>query len=216
MNLERNLRRYLNGDGTTPGRAPDARYASFDYCYNYFRSFHEGGRAQSLASDSHIQLSCLHLGFYLASWGMLRGSADLLQRSARYLVPIIEVVAAAPRSLWAIDAHKYSDDNIDRLLAAAQELRRARPGMSDILVTKIMLGVYGNVPALDKYVKKGIGVSTFGEKSLRAVRELYRANAALIDRSRVRTLHFVTGKPTRRRYTRAKVIDMACFIEGRR
>lgn len=88
--------------------------------------------------------------------------------------------------------------------------------MSDILVTKIMLGVYGNVPALDKYVKKGIGVSTFGEKSLRAVRELYRANAALIDRSRVRTLHFVTGKPTRRRYTRAKVIDMACFIEGRR
>jgi hypothetical protein len=28
------------------------------------------------------------------------------------------------------------------------------------------------------------------------------------------TLNFVTGEPTRRSYTRAKVIDMAFFIEG--
>ena len=60
------------------------------------------------------------------------------------------------------------------------DVRRAlRPvEASDILVTKVMLGVFGCVPAFDTYFKKGFGVSTFSKGSLRLVGEFYRANAA--------------------------------------
>lgn len=43
------------------------RYTSFDYCYNYFHPTNN--------SKQDIEKSCLVLGFYLASWGMFRGSS---------------------------------------------------------------------------------------------------------------------------------------------
>jgi len=47
------------------------RYTSFDYCYNYFRQ-----PSKEILAD--MEKSCLVIGFYLASWGMLRGSSFLL------------------------------------------------------------------------------------------------------------------------------------------
>src|ERR1700730_13232190 len=82
VDLDANLRKYLDG------RKPNERYASFDYCFNYFQSFREAGDVPALVSPANVQLSCVQLGFYLASWGMLRGSAELLQKSARSLIPV--------------------------------------------------------------------------------------------------------------------------------
>ena len=62
--------------------------------------------------------------------------------------------------------------------------------------------------------KKGFGVWTFGTKALQRVGEFYRKNADVIERYRVPTIDFETGKKTQRRYTRAKVIDMIFFVEG--
>ena len=59
-----------------------------------------------------------------------------------------------------------------------------------------MLGVFGCVPAFDTYFKKGFGISTFSERSLRLVGEFYRANASVIDELRQPTLDFTTGQPT--------------------
>lgn len=212
MDLDANLRRYLEG------RKPNERYASFDYCFNYFQSFRELGNISALAGPANAQLSCLQLGFYLASWGMLRGSAELLQKSARQLVPIIEVVAGTDASLWELDAHCYTESNIQRLLELANTFRGAHPGMSDILVTKIMLGVFGSVPAFDTNFRRGCRVAgmfaTFGLRALRKIGAFYQDNAAVIDAYRVPTLDFVSGEHTQHRYTRAKVIDMTFFIEG--
>ncbi len=47
-------------------------YKSWEHCYSYF-AMH---RNQPLG-DEHIDLLCLHLAFYLASWGMYRGSSFL-------------------------------------------------------------------------------------------------------------------------------------------
>jgi hypothetical protein len=90
VDIEANLKAYLGR------REPRARYTSFDYCFNYFQSHREGGRLLELLRGDALQLSCLHLGFYLASWGMLRGSSELLQRSVRNFVPLVEVIANAP------------------------------------------------------------------------------------------------------------------------
>jgi hypothetical protein len=213
--LEENIKMYLNGaTGGSDGRVPDARYASFDYCFNYFQSFREAGNVPAIAEPANIQLSCLHLGFYLASWGMLRGSADLLQRSARHLIPVIESIARADSALWEIDAHCYTEPNIRQLLDAGRVFREARPGMSDILVTKIMLGVFGNVPAFDTNFKKGFRVATFGPKALREIGAFYDEHRKVIDEYRTQTIDFVSGQLTSRKYTRAKVIDMIFFIEG--
>ncbi len=73
VDLDANLRRYLDGGTGSGGRKPNERYASFDYCFNYFQSFRELGNISALAGPANVQLSCLQLGFYLASWGMLRG-----------------------------------------------------------------------------------------------------------------------------------------------
>ena len=110
MDLSANLRKYLDG------RKPNERYASFDYCFNYFQSFREADAISALASPINIELSCLQLGFYLASWGMLRGSAQLLQKSARNLIPIVEVLAHTETALWELDAHCYTESNIQHLL----------------------------------------------------------------------------------------------------
>jgi len=109
LNLNANLRRYLDGATPETGRQPDARYTSFDYCFNYFQSFRDSG---NVAYPENIQFSCLQLGFYLASWGMLRGSAKLLQKSARHFAPVVEVIASMDRTFWEIDADGYSESNI--------------------------------------------------------------------------------------------------------
>jgi hypothetical protein len=100
--IEGNLKRYLGA------RDPTARFASFDYCFNHFQA-HRGPRLAELASSSGMELSCLHLGFFLASWGMFRGSSTLLQRSIRYYEPVVEAIASTEAEVWDIDAHAYTD-----------------------------------------------------------------------------------------------------------
>ena len=149
---------------------------------------------------------------------MYRGSSFLPRKSARFLDSIVSVIARAEPLLWEIDVNCYTPENIKRLLGFRGTLINAfRPyHPSDILVTKIMLGVFGNVPAFDTNFKTGFGVSTFGPRSLEKVASFYKNNRRTIEQYRVATLAFETGRPTNRRYTRAKVIDMIFFIEGAR
>jgi hypothetical protein len=209
--IEANLKEYL-GD-----LMPTARYASFDYCYNYFQSYRQRDDLAGIAASANLQLSCLHLGFYLASWGMLRGSTDLLQRSISHLAPLVETIANAPADMWEIDANRYSDGAWENLQDFARQIRAALSGAtSDILMTKIMLGVFGSVPAFDTNFKNGSGLTTFSRGALRRVERFYREHADVIERNRVATLDFATGLGTNRMYSRAKVIDMIFFIEGSR
>jgi len=202
------------------GIKPDEREASFDYCFNYFQSFRESNEVSALANRANVQNSCLHLGFYLASWGMYRGSAGLLKKSARCLTPIIDVVAQTSMSLWEIDAHCYTGSNIERLLELANRISNSCPdiSMTETLTTKILLGVFGSAPAFDTNVKLGCKVegivATFGAKALRQIADFYQNNAAVIDGHRTATLDFGNGGHTQRRYTRAKVIDMALLTQG--
>ena len=219
MDLEANLQSYLGGNSTNPdGRDPKERNASFDYCFNHFQSYRESGKVHELASPANVQLSCLHLGFYLASWGMLRNS-KLMEKSAKYLVPVVEVIATADASLWEIDADCYTATNIQHLVELADKICGALPGVSgtDTLKTKIMLGVFGSVPAFDRTFRRGCKqdrmVATFGKRALKKIAEFYREHEKAIDAYRVRTLDF-NGGHTERCYTRAKVIDMALSTEG--
>jgi len=216
MDIEKNLQNFIDGDGPNGGLKATERYASFDYCFNYFQHYRERGIIDQLSDPTNIQTSCLQLCFYLASWGMLRGSSPLHQKSVKFFESLIRYIASAPRELWEIDADRYSPTNIKLLLDCRWQIGQALSpcGASDTLATKIMLGVFGNVPAFDRFFKGGFGVSTFGKLALEKIRRFYTDNQEVIERHRIPTLDFVTGKPTNRLYTQAKVIDMIFFIEG--
>ena len=146
---------------------------------------------------------------------MLRGSTDLLQRSVRYLGPLIEAIAGSPSELWQIDADDYGDEIWATLEQFDTQLRCAlSEKASHTLVTKILLGVFGCVPAFDANFMRGAGVWSFNRSSLQRVGSFYHEHAETIERYRVPTLDFATGASTERRYTRAKVIDMVFFVEG--
>jgi hypothetical protein len=125
---------------------PEHRYSSFDYCYNYFYT------KDDLTND--MEKSCFELAFYLASWGMFRGSSFLLQKSAKYFVKTIEYINSLEEELWKIDVDNYDNAIIDRLIEIYNKLDKlVIEGLSRsiTLVTKIMLGVFGFVPAYDEY-----------------------------------------------------------------
>lgn len=194
--------------------SPASRNASYDHCFNYFREHFELHCLKDLLNDEQLQLSCLHLGFYLASWGMFRGKAALLQHSSTALVPVVELISKAPEIVWTLDVEDYDEKSIHEILKFRDTLAKTVPGgKSDTLTSKIMLGVFGCVPAFDRYFRKGSGLTKFREQALLEIREYYRENKDVIDSCRSNTIDF-EGRALERKYTQAKVVDMIFFIEG--
>ncbi|MCO5723223.1 hypothetical protein [Robiginitalea marina] len=200
---------------------PHDRYTSFDYCYNYFKNTNN--------PNNDIEKSCLTLGFYLASWGMLRGSSFLLQKSAKYFESTIHFIASLDKSVWEIDVDCYSRSNILIIQEVYQEIK-SRIIMNDnadlTLITKILLGVFGFIPAFDNYfceffrtISDGkCGFRRVNEKSLLLIQKFYESNQATIDRlsSQTYTTDFITGQKTSIKYPKAKIIDMYGFIAGQK
>ena len=108
MNIEGNIRRFMEGDNDKDkGRKPLERYASFDYCFNYFQWFKEENRIKELSSDKNIEQSCLQLAFYLASWGMYRGSGFILSKSVKFYEDLIKEISEFDSDIWDIDVDTY-------------------------------------------------------------------------------------------------------------
>lgn len=204
-----NVDRYLN-----LRRHQSQRYASWDHCFNYFQKAYEEDRLSGLSSGQELQNSCLHLGFYLASWGMYRGKAPLLKKSAFALAPVIEVIISSSSDLWCIDVENYDDQSLDRLIECSVKFRAALPGNStDTLVTKAMLGVFGNIPAFDRFFRSGLGTHSFNKKSLMKIKTYFDHYREEIELLKIPTIDFL-GAETEYRYTQAKLIDMIFFVAG--
>ena len=200
---------------------PSARNASFDYCYNYFQD------TPNPASNKHLQISCLQLGLYLASWGMYRGSSFLLkEKSIKYYKPLIRKIAKF-KKLQGIDVDGYTNENIEEIIKCYKSIAKWVPKekRAITLVTKIMLGIFGCIPAFDDYFcesfrklhkKNRCGFRRVNKHSLSLIKQFYDDHRDLIDRwsKKIKTIDFNTGKKTRRTYTKAKIIDMIGFQEG--
>lgn len=215
-NVRQNIKTYIKEGRKTP----TGRYTSFDYCYNYFYSFRK--KPEKLASKTNIEKSCLQLGFFLASWGMYRGSTTVLSKSVKHFEALIKTVIAREDSkiYWKIDVNEYNDKNIQLLLVLKEKIEDALGNNpSDTLVTKIMLGIFGNTPAFDVNFKKGMrrykyGVYKFKEQSLKTISKFYEHHTKALS-SRIPTFKFSNGQKTNIMYTKAKLVDMAAFQAGR-
>lgn len=198
------------------------RSQSYDHCFNYF--------ADTADPTDDMEKSCAVLGFYLASWGMYRGSSYLLKyTNSAHLAPVVEYIAENRPALSNIDVDSYTDDNITATLDAYQAIRAAVfPGRQRhiTLVTKIMVAVFGCVPAFDSRFLRGfrmvlnggesVSPDTLNTRSLARVADFYQANQADIDalHHESRTVAFSGSTVTAHKLTKAKILDMYCYDLG--
>lgn len=148
---------------------------------------------------------------------MMRGSSFLLEKSVRNFSNLIIAISKMNPKLWEIDVPNYNDENISLLLDCKQKIINAlgkENKSSDTLVTKIMLGVFANIPAFDQYFRKSLKVHSVNKKSLLRIKEFYLKNKDDLDSFKINTFDFLTSKETDNIYTKAKLIDMCGFIDG--
>lgn len=146
----------------------NTRYRSWEHCYKAFKA--------NRHDPNMVEFLCLHLAWYLASWGMLRNSF-LLNRD--YFVHKPVVIALSDKKFDSLYQYDYTSETIPLVIEAANEIKDGyNCSVTDTLITKILLGIFGCTPAYDRYFKDGarkykICSGTFNEDSLRSIWEYY-------------------------------------------
>lgn len=207
-------------------REPKARFTSFDYCYNYFAPDNK-----RVISD-HMELSCLTLFSFLGSWGMFRGQSYISQRSYMHLIPLMEYISQIKEEhpeYWQIDADSYLDDeNIDIIIDLHNIIRYKllpnRVIAHTTLVTKVLMGVFGFVPAYDTYFIKSFrqianGAAKFhalNKRSLKVLGNFYICNKEEID-SMHNKIHTIDLKQVRSQISiipKPKLLIYMALLQG--
>jgi len=150
------------------------RYRSWEHCYGYFRQI----APQGVGADRDH--AALQLGFYLASWGMYRGSSFLLQHAYTVHRGVIELLLS-PRFSILWDEEFGAGHEHTKLVPVILEVINAIKGAyrpfaptnnawqpSDTLVTKVLLGTFGCLPACDRYFISGFRSAGFKYSYLNA------------------------------------------------
>lgn len=192
---------------------PHHRFKSWEHCYNFYQE-----NFKALNDSKVFDQGCLHLAFYLASWGMLRGGTFLLQKDYKVHKYFMKEVLLYPannkyfNSINDIRIDVEAFNGMDYLIEATKSAYVNNLGVhhavnvTDTLASKILLGIYGNAPAYDRYFINGakmFGISTqFNEKSLKELAVFFNTfstefNDSINDFSKDGV-----------RYTPMKVIDM--------
>ncbi len=131
------------------------RYRSWEHCYGYFR------RTPPRDIWSHVDSAAVQLGFYLASWGMYRGSTFLLQHAYTAHRGVVRRLVA-PTFLPLCEKEFGADPGdiglVPTVMAAVRTVREAYAPFgvpTDTLVTKVLLGTLGCLPACDRFFIEG-------------------------------------------------------------
>ena len=179
-------------------RDENGRSRSWEHCYRVFRD------ARTDPSPDCDYLS-LHLAFYLASWGMYRGSSFLLQKDYKVLVPIVEEVLKPEYDcLFGVACTDLREPGVQEQLKKLYDYiadyhfrpirdkvagREVTTPVSPVLITKILMGTLGCVPAYDTFF--GIGAEYLGleekdynEDSLLELADFYEAHNDRLEEAR--------------------------------
>jgi hypothetical protein len=184
------------------------RYRSWEHCFQYFHR----STPQAIAMDRDH--AALQLGFYLASWGMYRGSSFLLQHAyTAHLSAIDQVVAPRFSILWDQEFGARDEDLnlvpiIDSAIQGVRGSYEPFGNATDTLVTKVILGTFGCLPACDRYFidgfkTAGFSYSRLSSKFIERILQFSRANLLELREEQAR-IERVGGI----RYPLMKLVDM--------
>lgn len=202
--------------------SPHGRYRSWWYCYQAFSNVFLG---KAKADTDYLALC---LAFYLASWGMYRGSSFLLQYDYKIHIKVVDyfLTGDTPKSLWISsqkDTPFYDNPkNVDMLIEACKEVRQCypkrdkRPLATNTLVTKVLMGALGCAPAYDRYVvtsikkEKLLNIRLKQRKPFDFVRESIGEISAFYFR-KPSFYQGVKSKPSSFYYPPMKIMDMVLW-----
>ena len=199
----------------------NGRYRSWEHCY---KCFHD---ARGNPSPDYDYLS-LQLAFYLASWGMYRGSSFLLQKDYKVHIPVVvELLKPSYNCLFGLPCVELRKKEVqeklieldafmtvyyDKVRKSVKEIE-VKNKLSTTLITKILMGTLGCVPAYDRYFIDGIKyqkVTTgiYNIKSLLGLVDFYEINHVRLEEAR-KSLK-VYDMP----YPQMKLLDMGFWQIG--
>ena len=156
----------------------------WEHCYKVFYESRNN-------SKPDIDYLSLHLAFYLASWGMYRGSSFLRDYDYRVHIPVVrEILSKTWNDLLAINVDGYTEKNEELLVNLYTEIYTeyanirkeslikkkkddVKSPVSPILITKVLLGTLACVPAYDRYFERGL--KDYGLKPKSIQRESLKA-----------------------------------------
>lgn len=197
-------------------RDENARYLSWEYCYKQF-----GLLKDKEVTKQEVDFLSLHLAFYLASWGMYRGLSFLLQKDYKvHKDTILELFKEEYKALWDISCEELlKEDNLNLIFKLSIKLEEIyiekrknidrRKDISEILITKILMGTLGCVPAYDRYFKAGVrkyGVTsgTYNQNSIYDLARFYEEHKEKLESYRLNI------PKDNIEYPQMKILDM-CF-----
>lgn len=199
------------------------RGKSWEHCYVFFRNHEKFHNDEKL-----LDFAALHLGFFLASWGMLRGSSFLLQKDYKFYVPVVKILINSKYNrLWNFNFFKESKgQDIDLLFQLRDDLEKKinenntadrdnKRHELNLIITKIIMATMGCIPAYDRYFKNGLkkriekGVS-FNRNSFKSLLDLVNEDNELKKLCRKECL--IQG--TNIKYPPMKLIDLHFWLLG--
>lgn len=212
------VEKYMGGSS---GISQYSRPQSWDFCYEHFLDMNR--------AISDREASCMQLGYYLASWGMLRGGSYLFKKTnARHYLNVISVAEEYENEVRQVTPDQFSSHHVQDLLVslyndlAAQLLPEGGRGIT--LVTKTIMGIWGVFPSLDRYFMntfngfaKSAGqrrlFSRFTTNTIEFLGEFYETHRDELDglAGEYRTVNFQTGQASEHKYPVAKIIDIYGF-----
>ena len=199
----------------------NGRYRSWEHCYSNFINARDNKNAE-------LDYLSLQLAFYLASWGMYRGSSFLLQKDYKIHIPVVkELLKVEYDPLAGIDCVELKREKNQRLLEKINafldeydsnirgEVKniKVRNQLSSTLITKILMGTLGCVPAYDRYFISGIkkqkvASGNYNMKSIGQLVDFYESN--IVELENIRKDMKVNGMA----YPQMKILDMAFWQIG--
>lgn len=199
----------------------NGRYRSWEHCYSNFINARDNKNAE-------WDYLSLQLAFYLASWGMYRGSSFLLQKDYKIHIPVVkELLKEEYDPLAGIDCVELKREENQRLLEninafldeyysnIRDEVKniKVRNQLSSTLITKILMGTLGCVPAYDRYFISGIkkqkvASGNYNMKSIGQLVDFYESN--IVELENIRKDMKVNGMA----YPQMKILDMAFWQIG--
>lgn len=127
-----------------------SRNLSWEHCYLFFK----GNSQQILSDEKMLDLASLNLAFYLASWGMYRGSSNLLQKDYKVHTELIKILIKDCSYLWNEDITWEQLEVVNNLVKSYYKDYGVTP--TTTLITKVLMGIFGCIPAYDRYFIQGL------------------------------------------------------------
>lgn len=188
------------------GRNNNGRYMAYDHCFHFFQENY------NTDCECTKDLMTLHLFSYLANWGMMRNSF-LMYKDYKFSRPIIDYLCnvkkniASNRSIDIMEIkktitslYKFNSDGKPNTYIEGNEIKEICR-VSDILITKILMGTLGITPAYDTYFCKtaqDLGmIQRFGINSYRQLEQFVEANREIIEKLSIEM-----------NYPHMKIVDM--------